>query len=57
MVEKIMNSKLVAKAKNIKGNWWEAFCLAGNVRGHEYYKIPDGIKYRFPAPGSCPQDV
>ena len=51
-----MVDRLVAKARKTRTNWWEAFKLAGRVRGHEYYKIPAEIKYRYPAPGSCPLD-
>jgi hypothetical protein len=48
--------KLVSKSRTIRDNWYEAFKLARGVRGQQYYKIPDGLKYRFPAPGSCPMD-
>ena len=51
-----MVDRLVAKARKTRTNWWEAFKLAGRVRGHEYYEIPDAIQYRYPAPGSCPVD-
>lgn len=27
------------------------------MKGHKYYDIPKEIKYRYPAPGSCPLDV
>lgn len=30
--------------------------MARGVKGHEYYKIPSEIRYRYPAPGSCPLD-
>jgi len=28
-----------------------------NIHGYEYYKPPEGVKYRYPAPGSCALDV
>ena len=48
--------KVVTTFRTTRDRWYEAFKLARRVRGHEYYKIPDGIKYRYPAPGSCPHD-
>ena len=39
--------------KLARNNWWEAVKLANTVKGHQYYKMPDMIKYRYPAPGSC----
>lgn len=45
------------KARATRTNWFEAFKLAGSVKGHKYYAIPEAIKYRYPAPGSCPMDV
>lgn len=51
-----MVEKLISKAKLARSNWWEAFRLARGVRGDDYYEIPAEIKYRYPAPGSCPLD-
>lgn len=51
-----MVDKLLSKAKTTRNNWFEAFKLAGNVKGHKYYEIPAALKYRYPAPGSCPLD-
>ena len=48
--------KVVTTFRATRERWYEAFKLARGVRGHAYYKIPDGIKYRYPAPGSCPHD-
>jgi len=45
--------KVVAKVKQTRHNWWEAFKLSLKIRGYEYYKPPPEIKYRYPAPGSC----
>lgn len=52
-----MVEKLVKTARAKRNAWWEAFKLAGGVKGHQYYKIPAELKYRYPAPGSCPLDV
>ena len=30
--------------------------MAVSVKGHYYYDIPPELKYRYPAPGSCPLD-
>ena len=30
--------------------------MSVSVKGHDYYEIPEEIKYRYPAPGSCPLD-
>ena len=51
-----MVEKLISKARTTRDTWYEAFKLARGVKGHQYYKIPDGIKYRYPAPGSCAMD-
>lgn len=48
--------KVVTTFRVTRDRWYETFKLARGVRGHQYYKIPDGIKYRYPAPGSCAQD-
>ena len=46
--------KVVTTFRATRDRWYETFKLARGVRGHQYYKIPDGIKYRYPAPGSGP---
>lgn len=46
--------KILTKANKTRLNWWEAFKVASNVKGYEYYKNPPEIKYRYPAPGSSP---
>ena len=51
-----MVEKLLSKARTTRNNWYEAFRVARGVKGHEYYKIPAELKYRYPAPGSCPLD-
>ena len=48
-----MVEKLISKAKLTRNNWWEAFRAAGNVKGDAYYEIPEMLKFRYPAPGSC----
>ena len=44
---------MINKARLARNNWWEAVKLANTVKGHQYYKMPEMIKYRYPAPGSC----
>ena len=44
--------KLYNVAESTGMRWWEANKLARGVRGHQYYKMPEMIKYRYPAPGS-----
>ena len=48
--------KVVTTFRATRDRWYEVFKLARGVRGHQYYEIPDGIRYRYPAPGSCAQD-
>ena len=52
-----MVEKLISKVKKVRSNWWQAFEVARGVKGHQYYAIPKEIKYRYPAPGSCPMDT
>ena len=33
---------------------WKAFKNFINLHGYMYYEIPPELKYRYPAPGSCP---
>ncbi len=47
--------KVVSKVKKVRGNWWEAFKVSIKIRGFNYYEPTAEVKYRFPAPGSCPQ--
>jgi hypothetical protein len=49
-------TKAVNKALNVKNNWYGAFCDFVSIKGYEYYKIPENIRYRYPAPGSVPLD-
>ena len=51
-----MVEKLINKAKVVRKNWFEAYRMMASVKGHYYYDIPEEIKYRYPAPGSCPID-
>ena len=51
-----MVEKLLGKARLTRNNWWTAYKDAWNVKGHAYYKMPDMIKYRYPAPGSAALD-
>jgi hypothetical protein len=46
-------NRLVKAAKNTRTNWMEAFKVSMNIHGYAYYDIPDNLRYRYPAPGSC----
>ena len=48
--------KVVSKLNQTRHNWWEAFKLGISIKGYKYYKHPPELKYRYPAPGSHPQD-
>ena len=48
--------KAYAHAKDVRNNWYTAFKGGIAMKGYEYYKIPDNIRYRYPAPGSVPLD-
>ena len=49
-----MVDKVVRKLSRTKENMWQAFKLAVNIKGYEYYKPPPELRYRYPAPGSSP---
>jgi hypothetical protein len=51
-----MVDKIVTKVSQTRKNWYEAFKMGCNIKGYEYYKYPDEIRYRYPAPGSVPLD-
>jgi hypothetical protein len=53
---KIMANRVVKKVYEVRNNWYAAFCQGIALKGYEYYKIPENIKYRYPAPGSVPHD-
>ena len=46
--------KVVSKLTKTQENWWTAFKFGMNLRGYDYWKKPDELKYRYPAPGSVP---
>ncbi len=48
--------KVLAKVSQTRLNWYHAVKGGLLVKGYEYYKPPPEIKYRYPAPGSCPLD-
>lgn len=48
--------KIVQKVSVTRKNWYEAFKMACNIKGYEYYQYPDEIRYRYPAPGSVALD-
>ena len=47
--------KVVSKIKNVRVNWWEAFKEFWRLPGYHYYQMPKELKFRYPAPGSCPR--
>jgi len=48
--------KVLGKINHTRLNWWQAFKLGIHLKGYDYYKPPPELKYRYPAPGSCPLD-
>ena len=48
-----MVDKIVKSVHTTRKNWWEAFKMACNIHGYNYYEIPPELRYRYPAPGSC----
>ena len=49
-------SRVLSRAKQTQKNWWDAFKVSCNIHGYNYYDIPGNLRYRYPAPGSCPLD-
>ena len=47
-------SKLVKAIRRVRADQWETFKGAISLPGYHYYKPPAALKYRYPAPGSCP---
>lgn len=48
--------KVLGKLNQTRLNWYQAFKGGISVKGYDYYKHPAELKYRYPAPGSCPLD-
>lgn len=48
--------KVVGRLNQTRHNWWEAFKLSISIKGYKYYVMPPELKFRYPAPGSCPLD-
>jgi hypothetical protein len=59
-----MAKKLINFVRKGHGDMWSAFKSAARPTGYNYYEgtdvtssqMPAQLKYRFPAPGSCPLD-
>ena len=49
--------KIVKAVKRSRADAWDAFKRGISITGYRYYDIPPEIKYRYPAPGSCPMSV
>ena len=39
--------------RRVRKDMWDGVLKGVRPTGYHYYKEPDAIKYRFPAPGSC----
>jgi hypothetical protein len=52
-----MVDKIVKTVSTTRKNWYEAFKMSVNIKGYEYYQMPDEIRYRYPAPGSVPHEA
>jgi hypothetical protein len=46
--------KLATKINKTRLNWWVSFKEGLKIKGYEYYQPPPELRYRYPAPGSCP---
>lgn len=45
--------RIVKRVNQTRTNWLEAFKVSCNIHGYNYYDIPENLRYRYPAPGSC----
>ena len=52
-----MADKIIKSVKKTRAEMWGAFKVGLQIKGYKYYEPPSGIKYRYPAPGSCSMDV
>ena len=52
-----MVDRVIKAVKKGRGDMWDAFKKSISITGYKYYEPPEGIKYRFPSPGSCSLDV
>jgi hypothetical protein len=48
--------KVLGKLNQTRLNWYQAFRGGITIKGYDYYNHPKELKYRYPAPGSCPLD-
>ena len=46
--------RILGRLNQMRVNWWQALKKGISIKGYTYYKPPPEIKYRYPAPGSCP---
>lgn len=51
-----MADKIVNAVKKSRADMWGAFKKGIRITGYQYYTPPTEVKYRYPAPGSCPLD-
>ena len=47
----------VAYIKRNNHSMWASFKASCNLHGYYYYDIPPELRYRYPSPGSCTNDV
>ena len=52
-----MADKIIKSVKKTRAEMWASFKVGLQIKGYKYYEPPSGIKYRYPAPGSCSMDV
>ena len=52
-----MVDRVITAGKKARRDAWAAFKTGLQIKGYKYYQPPEQIKYRYPAPGSCPLDV
>mmetsp|Transcript_13204 Transcript_13204/g.22399 ORF Transcript_13204/g.22399 Transcript_13204/m.22399 type:complete len:94 (+) Transcript_13204:20-301(+) len=51
-----MVDRVVTTVKRGRAEAWGAFKKGISITGYKYYEPPSGLKYRYPAPGSCALD-
>ena len=52
-----MVDRVIKQVQKGRLDAWSAFKSGLAIKGYSYYEVPENLKYRYPAPGSCPMDV
>jgi len=47
-----MSDKVVKAIKRGRADMWDSVKRGLSIAGYKYYKPPEGIHFRYPAPGS-----